>query len=315
LSFVRITPEGGTPVVLGESYNVAAIPEVMRGTTRIDKLKDEIDFSGGFAAGEGQYGVEVLVGDKQTNRSCRKRWHVTLERKHGEKAVPMALEQRSAVPLTFLPWNGEFESGGSGLRVTVLLDAAPINPYSQKLRVWDRGFLLSTLSTLMSQIRCESARLVAFNLDQQNEIFRTQHFDQPAFRDLAHALRTLELGKVSYHVLQRKTGHAELLSHLTAAEMADQAPSDIVVFLGPHTRFFEKVPAWLLPGRKTHPPQFFYLEYIPGWLRGSEFPDTVEYMTKALDGASFKIHSPVELEQAIQKILAQVKREPKQAAR
>src|SRR3954470_9208509 len=45
LSFVRITPEGGTPVVLGESYNVAAIPEVMRGTTRIDKLKDEIDFS------------------------------------------------------------------------------------------------------------------------------------------------------------------------------------------------------------------------------------------------------------------------------
>jgi len=315
VSFVRITPDAGSSVVLGEAYNIAGVPEVIRGTTRVDQLKDELDFSGGFAAGEGHYVVDVLVGDKQTNRMCKKRWQVSLARKHGEKAVLVAIEPHSAVPLTFLPWNGQFENDGRALRMTVLLDAAPVYPYAQKLRAWDRSLLLSTLSTVMSQVRCESARLVAFNLDQQKEIFRKDPFDEPAFHELARAMRTLELGKVSLQVLERKQGYADLLAHLTSAELAENEPSDIVIFLGPHTRFWEKVPQGLLFGRKKHPPQFFYLEYMPPWIRGSEFPDTVEYVTKALDGTSFKIHSPVELQQAIHKILAQVKRDERQSAR
>ena len=312
VSFVRVKPEGGSPIVLGDAYQLPSGVDAATGRARVDQLKDELDFSGGFAAGEGNYQVEVLVANREATHMCRKRWHVHLERKHSEKKVPIALNEHEAVPLTFLPWTGSFDTSGAGLRLTVLLDAAPVNPYAQKLRAWDRSFLLSALSTVMSRINCRSVRLIAFNMDQQKEFFRKEKFDQPGFSELAHAMRNLELGMVSFQVLQEKQGHAGLISRLANLEMTDSAPSDAVIWLGPHTRFLDKPPQELLPARGGKGPQFFYLEYMPVWLLGREFPDVLEYVTKALNGTNFKIHSPAELAQAVQKIALQVKHEGKQ---
>ena len=314
VSFVRVTPEGGTPIVLGDGYQLpSSVGATMSGKARIDQMRDELDFSGGFAAGEGNYQVELLVSDRKATRMCKKRWHVRIERKHSEKKVPMAVNDHEAVPLTFLPWNGNFDTSGSGMRLTVLLDAAPVNPYSQKMRAWDRSFLLSALSTVMSQINCQSVRLIAFNMDQQKEVFRKERFDEPGFSELSAAIRNLELGMVSFQVLEHKLGHAILLSHLANQEIAHSEPSDAVILLGPHTRFLDKPPQEFLPTRRGKGPQFFYLEYVPTWLLGREFPDVVEYVTKSLDGTSFKIHSPAELARAVQKISEQVKHDGKQA--
>jgi len=314
VSFVRITPESGTPIVLGDAYQLpSSVAAPISGRARIDQIREELDFSGGFAAGEGNYQVELLVSDRKATRMCRKRWHVHIERKHSEKKVPIAVSDHEAVPLTFLPWNGSFDTSGSGLRLTVLLDAAPVNPYSQKMRAWDRSFLLSALSTVMSQINCQSVRLIAFNMDQQKEIFRKEIFDEPGFSELSSAIRNLELGMVSFQVLEHKQGHAILLSHLANQEITHPEPSDAVILLGPHTRFLDKPPQEFLPTRAGKGPQFFYLEYMPTWLIGREFPDVVEYVTKSLDGTSFKIHSPAELARAVQKISEQVKHDGKQA--
>ena len=312
VSFVRVSPEGGSPIVLGDAYQLPSSVDTATGKARVDQLKDELDFSGGFAAGEGNYQVEVLVANREATRICRKRWHVHLERKRSEKKVPIALDDNKAVPLTFLPWSGDFDTSGAGLRLTVLLDAAPVNPYSAKLRAWDRSFLLSALSTVISQINCQSVRLIAFNMDQQKELFRKERFDEPGFNELAQAMRGLELGMVSFQVLQQKQGQASLISHLANLEMADSQPSDAVIVLGPHTRYLDKPPQEFLPSRAGKTPQFFYLEYVPGWLLGRDFPDVVEYVTKALDGTNFKIHSPAELAHAVQKIAAQVKHDGKQ---
>ena len=313
VSFVRVKPEGGTPIVLGDAYRLPPSVGSASGNIRADQLKDEFDFSGGFAAGEGNYQVEVLVANREATRICTKRWHVHLERKRSEKKVPLTLNDNAAGALTILPWSGIFDTSGSGLRLTVLLDTAPVNPYSQKLRAWDRSFLLSALSTVMSQINCQSVRLIAFNMDQQKELFRKERFDEPGFNELAQAMRGLELGMVSFQVLEQKQGYASLLSRLATLEMTDAQPSDAVILLGPHTRFLDKPPQGFLPARDGKGPQFFYLEYMPSWLLGREFPDVVEYVTRSLDGTSFKIHSPAELAHAVQKIAAQVKHNGKQA--
>ena len=93
--------------------------------------------------------------------------------------------------------------------------------------------------------------------------------------------------------------------------MADSEPSDAVIVLGPHMRFLDRPPQKLLPSRTAKAPRFFYIEHIPVWLLGREFPDVVEYVTKSLDGTNFKIHSPAELAHAMQKIQAQVSHEGK----
>ena len=314
VSFVRVTPEGGNSIVLGDAYNLPpTVSAPIAGKARIDHSKDELEFSGGFAAGEGNYNVELLVSNREATRMFRKRWRVHIEPKHSEKNVPIAVGDNEAVPLSFLPWNGSFDTSGSGLRLTVLLDAAPVNPNSQKLRAWDRSFLLSALSSVMSQINCQSVRLIAFNMDQQKEIFRKERFDENGFGELSAAIRSLELGMVSFQVLEHTQGHASLLSHLASQEVTHSEPSDAVILLGPHTHFLDKPPQEFLAKRGGKGPQFFYLEYMPTWLIGREFPDVVEYVTKALDGTNFKIHSPAELARAVQKISEQVKREGKQA--
>jgi hypothetical protein len=311
LAFVRVTPAGGTPVVLGEVYRLRALSDAMRARTNIEKLKQRVDFSGAFAAGEGRYVVEVLVVDKGTNRMCRKRWSVGVARKRREREVPLSVSERSVVPTTYLPWTGQFDAGGRALRVTVLLDAAPIYPFAAKLRAWDRSFLLSTLSSVIAQIDCQSVRLVAFNLEQQKEIYREDHFDESGFDKLAHAMRSLELSTISYQTLQNREGSLDVLARLANLERTDTDPSDLVIFVGPQSRFYQKVPQGFLQPATGGNPQFFYLEYVPPRLRGAEFPDSVEYVTRALAGTSYKVHSPAELAHALEKIVAQIAKEEK----
>ncbi|HKU27296.1 MAG TPA: hypothetical protein VJQ54_17625 [Candidatus Sulfotelmatobacter sp.] len=305
LTFVRVTPEGGTSKILGEAYGLGEMPAGTRARVDLKKLKAEFDFSGGFSAGEGRYVVDLLVAHKESGRACRKSWKVSVSRKHGEAKVPITVPERTAVPMMFYPWSGKPEAIGTGLRITVLLDAAPIYPFAQKLRAWDRSFLLSTLSTVLDHIACESVRVVAFNLDQQREIFRDELRDQPGLIRLNQAMRDLELGTVSYQVLQRHAGANELLARLARTEQGEANPSDLVILLGPHTRYTDKVPPYIFEGLRksdTDAPQFFYLEYMPFWLRGAEFADNLEQVTKAVGGKSYRFYSPADLADSIRKI-------------
>ena len=309
LAFVRVTPEDGTSVVLGEVYKLPAISEAMRARTNIDKLKQKVDFSGAFSAGEGRYLVEVLIVDKGTYRMSRTRWTVNVARKHKERQVPLNVSEHTVIPTTFLPWNGQLKPNGQGLRVTVLLDAAPIYPFALKLRAWDRSFLLSTLSSVLAHIDCESVRLVAFNLEQQKEIYREDQFGESGFEKLALAIRNLELSTISYQTLENREGFLDLLLRLANSERVAANPSDVVIFLGPQSRFYERAPVQISHSAGEGNPKFFYLEYMPPWVRGAEFPDSVESVTKAFAGTSYKLHSPPELANALGKISAQVERQ------
>jgi hypothetical protein len=304
LTFVRVTPEGGSRKIFGEAYGLREIPSDMRAHIDLHKVKAELELSGGFSAGEGRYVVEVLVAHKESGRACRKSWKISVSRKHGEDKVPVTVPERTAVPMVFYPWNRKLQS--DGLRVTVLLDAAPIYPFAQKLRAWDRSFLLSTLSTLLDQMPCQAVRVVAFNLDQQREIFRDELRDAPGMVKLNQAMRDMELGTVSYQVLQRPQGANELLAQLARTEQTDDRASDVVILLGPHTRYTDKIPSYVLEGlAKSETPQFFYLEYMPFWLRGAEFADNLEQLTKAVGGKSYRIYSPADLAESIRKITSQ----------
>lgn len=306
LTFVRVTPEGGSRKIFGEAYGLGEIPAEMRARIDLHKLKAELELSGGFSAGEGRYVVDVLVAHKESGRACRKSWKISVSRKHGEDKVPVTVPERTAVPMVFYPWSRKLQS--NGLRITVLLDAAPIYPFAQKLRAWDRSFLLSALSTVLDQMPCQSVRIVAFNLDQQREIFRDELRDQPGMAKLNQAMRDLELGTVSYQVLRRREGANEWLARLARTEQADAHASDVVILLGPHTRYTEKIPSDVLEGlaKSGDAPQFFYLEYMPFWLRGAEFADNLERLTKAVGGKSYRIYSPADLAESIRKITAQV---------
>jgi hypothetical protein len=311
LVYARVTPKGGKPVLLGEDYR---LPEANPGA-KSSQLKQNLETSGGFAVGEGQYQVEVLVMDKGTGRTSRKAWRAHVGRFSSPGAAQAGSPAGSVVPIGVRPWPIKLDTSCKGLRLTVLLDAAPLNPRTPELRAWDRAFLLGSLSSLLKQIPCAAVRLRAFNLEQQRELFRQDQFDEAGFMQLAESLRSVELGTISYRALQQQKGGFNLLTDYANQELTAADPSDAVIFLGPRTRYEAQVTK--LKGRETPNPRFFYFEYFPGFIQGSQFPDALSILTKRLDGTVYVIFSPGDLAHCVQKMLTRVRprAEPSTAGR
>jgi len=198
-------PPAATPSILGETYMLPPIPPEMKGHTNIKKLNSYFESSGVFTLGEGRYSAEFAAVDNH-GRVFQDRWQIHVARSRSERAVSVAVKPLSVEPIAFRSWDGELGSNGTGTRLTVFLDATPINPNSTKLRIWDRALLLDSLASLLRHLPCDAVRLVAFNLDQQREIFRQDPFDRTGFVQLAQALRDLELGTVSYKVVRQENG-------------------------------------------------------------------------------------------------------------
>jgi hypothetical protein len=302
----RVTPASGEPVLFGEEYATPGIPTDMRARTNIRHLNSYFEMSGGFTLGEGDYSVDLLVVDS-FDRLTRSHWKLKAARAHGEQDIQVTMRTLTAAPLASRPWDGKLVEKGQGFRLTVLLDAAPREASALRLRAWDRVFLLDSVASLLRQIPCESVRVVAFNLDQQREIFRDDHFDRAGFRRLSRSLRELELGTVSYSVLKTQQGWADLLANMTNMEVNAENPSDAVIFLGPVTRIMQKVPPSNLTPARNNSPRFFDLEYIPYWRAGSEFPDAIHHVTVSRNGTILKVHSPAELARGIQRMLEQLR--------
>jgi hypothetical protein len=302
LIYARVTPEGGKPILLGETYRV---PEA-NSAAKPSQLKQHVEMSGGFAVGEGRYQVEVLVLDQETVRTSRKRWRASVAHSGRPGAAQVAVPPGTVLPIGVGPRRIKMDTSGKGLRISVLLNAAPLNPRTPALRAWDRALLLGSLSSLLNQIPCASVRLRAFNLDQQRELFRQDQFDDAGFVELAETLRSLELGTVSYHVLQQLEGRLDLLADYANSELRAADPADAVIILGPETRYFAKVSFTKLKRRESPNPHFYYFEYFSGHLPGSPEADALSSLTKRLEGTVCPIFSPGDLARCAQKVLTHV---------
>lgn len=301
-AFTRVTPHGAEPVLLWEIYTLPKVPAEMQGSSDL-RRKKQLDFwfSGSFSVGEGDYRLEVLLADNMERRSFR-RWDVHVARKHKEEMISPTIAPGTVTPTIAVHWDGKLSK--SGLRLTILLDAATLNPSETRLYVWDRALLLESLASLLRQTPCKSVRLVAFSLDQQKEIFRKEKFDAAGFSQLVDSLKQLELGTVSYKALQKGTS-AALLLDLARKETALKEPSDAVIFIGPSSHFDEQIPKAALGTLEKGAMHFYYYEYFVG-LQG-DFPDAIDHLTHDLHGTVFKIHTAAELGIAIQKMLAEAK--------
>ena len=297
--YFRIAPRTGPPFWFTDWYRTPATPPKALANVDLSKAHVDLAASGAFAVGEGEYTLDALLID-QRGRFFHKNWSIRAARPHGQSAVPVALAPNTVAYIGSTAWDGTLAHSANGLRLTILLDAAALNPRQASLRAWDRAFLLQVLSAVLQKMPCRSVRLVAFNLDQQREIFRKDSFDKDGFDDLARALRGLELGTVSYKAIQRD--HAtELLARLANEQINAPDASDAVIFLGPSSYINQKTSLALLSSADSQRPRFYYLEYFP--LPGG-FPDAIHRLTKALGGVVFELHSPADLAKAIPRITA-----------
>jgi hypothetical protein len=295
---VHVTPKGGTPVILGTYAVFRGLPlEPLPARQR--RRKVYYVASGGFSVGEGRYRVEVLLVDRR-HRTCRRAWWIKVSH-HRQKAVPVVLAAHQVSSLHIPPWRGPQAEGG--LRLAVLLSAGSFSPRAARLGTGYQTMLLQILSSLLQQVPCKSVRLVAFNLDQAKVIYRAGEFNPSGFARLQRAFNGLNLGVVSVKTLQKRNEWPQMLAKLANEQLAARPPPDAVIILGRSFRWVRKTPREMLMFPYAGMPGFFYFENGPQNL----FPDSLGYLTKSLKGKIYRISSPHELGNAIQKMLAEVK--------
>jgi len=295
--FVRVTPKGGTPVLLGAFLVFRGLPLKPPPGGKINRKLYFITH-GGFSVGEGRYRVEVLLED-QHHRTRRRSWQIKVSRRR-QKSVPVVLAAHQVSSMHIPAWRGPQAKGG--LRLAVLLSAGSFSPRAARLGAGYQLMLLQILSSLLQQVPCKSVRLVAFNLDQERVIYRTDEFKPSGFARLQRAFNRLNLGVVSVKTLQRRNEWPQMLARLTNEQLTAQPPPDAVIILGRSFRWVSNAPRelWMFPYLQM--PQFFYFENGPQNL----FPDSLGFLAKSVKGKIYRISTPHDLGDAIEKMLGEL---------
>jgi hypothetical protein len=290
----KITPEGGhPPVYLASRIGLPSVP----------KTKVVVEMGGGYLLGEGRYDVNWTLLD-DTGRVCRSSWRVDARLGRRERQVNLAMPRDTVADFTLRGRSGRKRGADDAapIRLTVLLNAAPLVPLRTRLRASDRVILLGLLSSLLERVPARSVRLVVFNLDQQKTLLRQDAFAPDALGRVAQALNSTELGLVDYHVLQNPHGHVDLLAGLMNLELRAEAPSDVVVFLGPQTRYVDKLPPTALEEPAGAAPQFFNLQFRPYFRNVATLPDSISLATAKAKGKTIVIRTPADFAKAIEQI-------------
>lgn len=294
---IRVTPKEGDrkPVFLTTATRLPEIP----------KTKYKGQASGGFLVGEGNYRVDWMMID-DIGRICVKSWDVEAKFGRAERRAKPGLPPNTITSLAGRRWSsstlGDDSSDRRPLRLTVLMHAATASSRRSRLQGFDRVMQMGMLASLLEQMRLRSVRLVLFNLDQQRELLRQDDFKPEQMSQVAQALSGLQLGLVDYSVLQNRSGHVNLLADLINRELRAADRSDMVVFLGPPTRHLDRFPTSALGEDRSSAPLFFYLQYLPYFGRGGEFPDLLQHATRELKGKTSKIRTPGDFAKAIEQM-------------
>ena len=245
----RVTPENnaGPPVYFLDSIDLQ--PRSLSGLIGED--------DGSFQTGEGRYQVKwALIDD--LGRVCRQEWTIDAHLNFSERAETVAMPPGAV---------GDFSSRSTerpravtkSRHVTILLNAGMpvIRRGGQPGNSW--GMLLSMLVSIMEQMPEATFRVVAFDTQQQQELFRKDDFTAEDMDDVARVVNAKQHWTVDYHSLQDPAGEWHLLRDLENKEINAPSPADTVIFLGVPEGRFDNVPPGM-PGPKTAL-RFFYLKY------------------------------------------------------
>lgn len=297
LALIKITPESGEPVMMMERFDIPQTHPQDRTGLYAPASEQSFWMSGGFALGPGRYAIEIVLADEH-GHTARIKKKLTSGENRGAKELPVALNRGSVAPLMDASWNGALAT--EGLRLTILLNA-----YGQagksRLDAWDRTYLLQSLATLLNKLPCRSVKLIAFNLDQQEEVFSQEIFNADGFEKLGKVLEQRDLASVPYQALVRGSW-AKFLVEMEQREAGPEKSPDTIIFLGPWgSHEWDKVPKDMVRTMERSQARIFYFEYFPA-VGGA--PDGMERLTKDLHGAVFTIWSPETLAQAIKETLS-----------
>jgi len=229
-----------------------------------DTAKTKLDghVRGGFVVGEGKYNVEMILGD-DLHRVCRSQWRIEAKLDGSTRRLRVALPPLTVVGFSSVTRFAPLPASQPNLgQLTILMHVGPPSLHSAKLPASDALKLLGSLSALLERLHAQSARLVAFNLEQQKVLFRKDGFTAADLQDVAKLINEAQFGVVDYSTLRNPRGALDLLTQLTEEARGELHSSDALVFLGLHMQVYGSIRSGMAKKFRDGP-RVFYLECEP----------------------------------------------------
>jgi hypothetical protein len=297
----RVTPKGPgknpEPVYFHEQFKVPPI-DTDGGAATLEGL---------FDVGEGAYHVDWFVHDV-AGRFCSSYWDLDAARAAKDKQVELSLPPsaiRRSEEEQFQPEPPVIRSlDESPLNIKVLMNFAPQRADSAALDPVDRVALISILRNLSRNPQIGKFSLVAFNLQEQQVLYRQNPSDHIDFPNLGQALKHLSLGTVDLRQLENRHGDTDFLSGLCKKETSE--PNlDGLIFVGPKALLDANVPDDALKqiGDLDYP--VFYMNYS---LQPQLIPwkDSISHVVRFFKGREYTISGPRDLWNAVTEVVSRI---------
>ena len=247
----RVTPVGGEPVYFVDSLPLSPPPNA-----GFDAVA-----TGTFFTGEGDYNVKWALWD-DLGRVCRQDFRLEAHLSGHERNVKAVMPPGAVGDFSWRPASNDSQAAKTR-HVTILVNAAlPIAHQGQPPdNQWPA--LLTILSSVLERMPEADVRLIVFNLDQQRELFRKDHFTPSDIAGIVHAADVLSRWTVDSEVLKKPLGGWELIGGLENAEIHTAPPPDTVLFVGLPAASAEKMPDETPRSESAKALRFVYLRYRP----------------------------------------------------
>ena len=274
------------PVYLVQQVRVPAIATDAKGS---------LSLRGSFDLGEDKYHVDWLMRNR-SERFCSAYWELSAILPPKEKHVTLSLAP-GAVDQTQDPLNEvstvERPERNDLLAARILVNCASQNGSAAKLRSRDITGLLSIVRHIAREPLIGRFSVVAFNIQQQQIIWRQDTAATIDSQGLRQALESLNLGTVDVKGLTQKGGAAQFLTSLINREL-EKAGMDVVIFVGPKEEPGLTIPKSTLKQLRELDCPVFYMNYDLE-AQFNPWQDAIGSLVNHWHGQQFTITTPRDL--------------------
>jgi hypothetical protein len=274
-----------------------------------DDAKGDAYLQGTFDVGEGKYHVDWLMRDR-AERVCSSYWDVEAVLPPKDKEITLVMPAGSIQPADREQFKEEppvmRRQDEPPLNVKVLINFAPQNNHSATLQPLDTSALVSILRSIARDPRIGKFTVIAFNLQEQKVVYRSENAERIDFPALGESLAALNLGTVDLKRLSQKHGDTEFLTDLIRREISSTPDStDAVVFAGPKAMLEENIPQDSLKeiGNLKYP--VFYMNYNL-YPQAVPWNDSIGKAVKFLKGYEYTISKPRDLWFAVSEMVTRI---------
>lgn len=286
-----ISPESAQPVTIEQFVETGAVPETVKGT---------VEMSGSFAVGEGSYRATWHLTER-FGRYCSVAWNVQAKRGRRDRDVPLALEPGEIKPARQYLFRQEKpvdrSLAGGDLHLKVFLNLDTGSRRRATVRPWLIAPMVAVMRNLFRRPEFGEFALVAYSLEDQKVLYRSDYGQDFNFQAMGSTLRQLAPATVDFRDLARDS-ETNFIEELLSGELRSDDRADAIVFIG-----YEHWEGKRIPKQRVtlfEPPRapVFYFNFA--W---HPWNTTLGKAVREWGGSQFRIRNPRELLQAVEKVV------------